>query len=134
MPRITRRTIEHIESTAGRLGIPSDDAWALRRAAITLHRWYEQECGDSNDYCSWCITRDESGRPFREVCYHSGGPNRMSPINDMERGAIRRVASICKRNGLHYYIQTDPRGGTLYLSNSDDLTDSNYSSRGTFLA
>ena len=38
-------------------GISYHDAIALRRISMTLHRWHELECGDGNDYGSWCITR-----------------------------------------------------------------------------
>lgn len=133
MPRITKKTISHVEGVANAFNLTSEDAWALRRAAITLHRWHEQECGDSNEYMSWCITRDDKGKPFREICSHAGGKNRMVPIRDMEAGSLRRIKAICDRNKLHHYIQTDPRGGTLYISR-EPLTDSNYSSQGTFLA
>lgn len=132
MPRITRKTIAHVEKVANRLNITSEDAWALRKAALTLHRWHEQECGDSNDHASWCITRDEKGKPFREYCSHAGGRNVLTPIRDMEAGALKRIESICKRNGMHYYVQTDPRGGTLYLSR-EPISESDYS-RATFLA
>jgi hypothetical protein len=132
MSRITRKTIAHVENVANILNLPSNEAWALRKAALTLHRWYEQECGDSNDWCSWCITRDESGKPFREVCSHAGGKNRMEPIRDMEEGAKRRIAAICQRNGLQFYLQTDPRGGVLYLSR-DPIAEDSYN-RATFLA
>jgi hypothetical protein len=132
MPRITRKMIAHVEHVANILNLPSNEAWALRKAALTLHRWFEQECGDSNDYCSWCITRDESGKPFREISSHMGGKNRMEPIRDMEAGARRRIDAICKRNGLHYYIQGDCRGGTLYLSRQP-IPENSYTSA-TFLA
>jgi len=38
-------------------GISYEDATALRRISMTLHRWHELECGDGNSYGSWCITR-----------------------------------------------------------------------------
>lgn len=132
MPRINRKTINHVEDVANRLNITSADAWALRKAAITLHRWHEQECGDSNNYGSWCIIRDPAGKPWREVSSHVGGKNRLYPIRDMETGALRRIDRICKLNGLHFYVQTDPRGGTLYLSR-EPITESDYN-RATFLA
>ena len=132
MARLTRKTIAHVESVATSFNLSSDDAWALRRCAMTLHRWHEGECGDGNAYASWCITRDANGRPFREVCPHTGGKNRMEPIRDMEAGALRRIKSICSANGLHFYVQTDPRGGTLYLSR-EPITEQTYT-RATFLA
>lgn len=107
------------------LEIPESDALALRLASIRLSRWAEQECGDGNDYCSWSIERDEqTGKPFRVVHPHTG-PSRRYPIRDMERGALKRVDAICKRLGLHYYHQTDPRGAALYLAR-EPLTDSAY--------
>ena len=39
------------------IGIEFQDAVALRRISMTLHRWHELECGDGNNYGSWCITR-----------------------------------------------------------------------------
>ena len=132
MPRINRKTIAHVEDVANSLNLTSDDAWALRKAALTLHRWHEQECGDSNAYGSWCITRDDKGKPFREFCPNAGGRNVLTPIRDMEAGATRRIASICKRNDLHFYIQTDPRGGTLYLSR-EPIAENGYMTA-TFLA
>ena len=103
------------------------DAETLRRAAMTLHRWAEGECGDGYS----CITRDETtGKPFREVSGMSGR-NRMIPIPDRETGALKRVAEVCARYGLAFYHQTDPRGCALYVAKADaGMTDSNYSSVG----
>jgi hypothetical protein len=65
------------------------------------------------------------------VSSHAGGKNRMEPIRDMEAGALRRISTICQRNGLHFYVQTDPRGGTLYLSR-EPIAENAYT-RATFL-
>lgn len=101
----------------------------LRRASITLQRWAEGECGDSNDYSSWAIERDEAtGKPYRCVYPHKG-PAKRYPIADRERGALARVAAICKAHGLHFYHQTDPRGCVLYVA-AVPLTDQNYSTQG----
>ena len=111
---MTQSVRHRIEQRTG-VAISQDDAEILRRAEKTLHRWSEQECGDSNDYCSWAIVRDEeTGKPYREVHPHNG-PSRREPIADKEKGAILRVADVCKRNGLHYYYQGDPRGCSLYV-------------------
>lgn len=104
-----------------------DDANTLRRAQLTLTRWGEQECGDGNDYVSWAIERDEkTSVPF--MVYHrftKPHPERVR-IPDREAGALRRVAEVCKRNGLHFYHQTDPRGCALYVD-AKPLTESAYS-------
>lgn len=133
MPRITQSTIRHIESVADSLNIPSDDAWKLRKCALTLHRWYERECGDSTaSGNSYCIERDEETcKPYMAV-YPCSGKSYRYAIRDMERAAERRIADICKRNGLHWYLQTDCRGGTLYLSR-EPITEQTYS-RATFIA
>lgn len=113
---------------AGRgLSISFEDANTLRRAELTLQRWGEQECGDSNDYNSWSIERDETtGKPFRCIYPHqSGAKVRRYAIPDRERGALKRTKAICERNGWYYFHQTDPRGCALYVSN-EPLTDSAY--------
>lgn len=101
------------------------DVATLRRAEATLHRWAEGECGDSNDLASWSIERDEeTGIPYRCVYPHNGKPRRYR-IPDREAGALRRVAKVCERLGLHFYHQTDPRGCALYVS-TEPLTDRDY--------
>lgn len=105
--------------------IESDDAQALRRAQLTLQRWAELECGDGNDYASWAIERDETTQiPYMARYPHSGKPTRHR-IPDRERGALKRVESICKRYGLNYFHQTDPRGCALYVA-KEALNDTNY--------
>ena len=122
----TLRVQVAIERKCGIL-LDFDDAWQLRRAELTLHRWAEGECGDGYS----CITRDETtGKPFREVSGLSGR-NRMIPIPDRETGALKRVAEVCARYGLAFYHQTDPRGCALYVASpSDGMNDTNYNSVG----
>ena len=109
--------------------VDQDTIIALRRCEMTLHRWGELECGDGNDYASWAIERDETtGEPFL-VTYPHDGKERRRAIPDREKGALKRVATICKRAGLHFYHQTDPRGVQLYVG-TKPLTDQNYSSDG----
>lgn len=105
--------------------ISTDDARTLRRAALTLHRWAELECGDGNDYGSWAIERDEvTGAPYMVTYPHKGGERRRR-IPDREAGALRRVREVCERVGLNWYHQTDPRGAALRVSRSP-LTAQNY--------
>ena len=122
-------------------GIDLDDAIALRKIAMTLHRWHELECGDSNDYASWCIVRgkperaidangkahrnfiyDDAGKPYIEKHLHSETHARYEPIADREAGALRRLARImAKYPELVAYVQTDPRGAPLYIIRRADL-------------
>lgn len=121
-----------------RIDIDLEDALALRRISMTLHRWHELECGDSNRYCSWCITRGhqreggpfqhrEDGRSYMEThCYNQSRPDWTSyrPIPDREKGAQRRLAKIMARYpGLTAYIQGDPRGAALYILRPGDVPE-----------
>jgi uncharacterized protein RhaS with RHS repeats len=118
-----------LQATIARRGVSLsfEDANTLRRAQITLHGWNEQECGDSNDYASWSIERDEApGKPYRVTYSHSENKSRRYAVPDRETGALRRVRDICQRNGLHYWHQTDPRGCALYVD-VQPLNDNDYS-------
>ena len=120
-----QRHMERVYGIARRLDLAALDIDYLFRIERTLSRWAEQECGDGNDFASWCIERDETtGKPFRCVYPHTGKMHR-TPIADRERGALKRVAAFCKEHGLHFWHQTDPRGCALYISR-EPLTDSNY--------
>ena len=117
-------------------GITESDAFALRRISMTLHRWHELECGDGNDFASWSVERDEvTDKPYMVTHQHSGG-HRRRPTPDREKGALKRLAAImAKYPGKREYVQTDPRGASLYVLNKRDVKrgediDSIYSSRG----
>jgi hypothetical protein len=116
-------------------GISYHDAIALRRISMTLHRWHELECGDENQYSSWCISRgaikdgdfhyDDDGAPHLET--HSNTSNtrtRYVRIADRERGALKRLAAIVANYpGFGYYVQGDPRGCALYILRPGDIPD-----------
>ena len=97
-----------------------DDAQTLRRAELTLHRWSEEECNGTIQR-PWEGTVDGDPRPYRPT--HLSGI--WSRIPDRERGALRRVADVCERLGLHFYHQGDPRGCSLYVDN-EPIPDNNY--------
>lgn len=126
-------------------GFTHDECEALRRISMTLHRWYELECGDSNTYGSWAIERDET----TEVAYmvrhhyrHGAGKDTVTRerIADRETGAKKRLARIidaCNKarrthmtddkmtpqEPLSYYIQTDPRGSALFILRPGDIPE-----------
>ncbi len=131
------------------LGISYEDAASLRRISMTLHRWHELECGDGNNYGSWCITRgrkvagefvyDDDGTPFIEHHHYRHGQGKDSTsytaIPDREKGARKRMAAIMARYPeLSAYVQTDPRGAPLYILRPGDVPAgadvSSYYSRG----
>ena len=98
-------------------GISYDDAVALRRISMTLHRWYEHECNG-------VIQRDGDrgdGAPF----WHSSFDGRkISRAPDRERGALKRLEQIMARYPhLKSYVQGDPRGCALYLLRPNDVPE-----------
>ena len=142
LARLTRCLIDHAPAGTpmeGYGGTASHDAESLRRISMTLHRWHELECGDSNAYASWSIARGEKnpngsfyyndeGKPYIERHYYPqtvgqpGNRTTYSPIADREAGALKRLASIMARYpSLSYYVQTDPRGASLYILRPGDV-------------
>lgn len=102
-----------------RLGINGVDALALRRISMTLHRWHELECGDG--HC-W-IERDEAtGKPYVYMDGRNLDPKpRRYPVADREKGALKRLDAIMSRYpDLAAYVQTDPRGASLYVYGKAD--------------
>jgi hypothetical protein len=124
-------------------GIDSvEDREALRRISMTLHRWFELECGNGNDHGSWSIVRgckngkqfvhDDDGTSFMEHHHYLHGRGKdyvtYSRIPDREMGARKRLAKIMARHPeLLAYVQTDPRGCALYILRKTDVGDSEVS-------
>ena len=135
--------------TLCRAGIAHDDAIALRRISMTLHRWHELECGDGNEHSSWCVSRghfdtresrfwngegerpkpvfvyDAEGAPYLERHYNRGDAKaHYTRIGDRERGALKLVAKIMARYpAFQSYVQGDPRGCSLYILRPGDVRD-----------
>lgn len=108
---------EHMFEALEDNGISREDAEALRRISMTLHRWHELECGTGYG----AVERDEeTGRPY---WYNSlTGRRSSSPVADRERGALRRLGVIMSRYPhLGDYIQGDPRGCALYILRPGDV-------------
>lgn len=124
----------HMVAQLVEAGISYDDAWQLRRISMTLQKWFEGECGNSDTCGSWAIVRghrtrissldengllkshskfthDDDGAPFLERIAHQGPPRTIyTPIPDREKGARKRLAKImAKYPSLETYIQGDPR-------------------------
>jgi hypothetical protein len=111
-----------------RAGISNDDAFALRRISMTLHRWHELECGIDGG----CVERDEA---TGKTHWLNSRTMRRSPFPDREKGALKRLTKIMTRYPeLRAYIQGDPRGCALYILRPGDVPkgadDDAYYSRG----
>ncbi len=107
------------------MGFTYDEAVALRRIEMTLRRWFELECGNSNDYQSWAIERDEeTDKPFM-VFHPNTGKSYREPIADREGGARKRLAKLLESHPeLVSYVQGDPRGASLYILRKSDIGES----------
>lgn len=117
------QSIARFYATAASLGLSMDEADALRRIEITLHRWAELECGNDSGH----IERDEkTGKPVfvnaraRYVDPHD--PRARCSIPDREAGALRRLGKLMARHPeLVAYHQGDPRGCALYILRKSDI-------------
>lgn len=114
------------------LGFTFEEAQALRRISMTLHRWHELECGTGEGQTSWSIERengDGTGKPYMRVQYptRDGYVDRKWRIADRESGALRRLARIvAARNAREAspvtpYVQGDCRGAALYVLREQDM-------------
>lgn len=107
------------------LGFDSHAVDALLKCSRQLSLWAERECGDSNNYASWAIERDEKNdKPYVVTYWHDGRKTRRS-IPDLERSALNRAWKIIDSavKGLQLYHQTDPRGCSLYLIRPGDIPE-----------
>lgn len=100
-----------------RAGITERDALALRRIAMQLHHWHELECGiDAGG-----VERDEvTGK----CTWYNSRTGTRSPCADRETGALKRLGKIMagyKRSALSFYVQSDPRGASLYILRAGDV-------------
>ena len=104
------------ENTLCTLGFAPHEVEALRRISRTLRRWYELECGTDTG----CIERDDAtGKPvLLTYCGHR------YPVRDLEAGALRRLNKIMSAHPtLRHYLQTDPRGASLYILRPGDVPE-----------
>jgi hypothetical protein len=105
------------------LGLGYYEANQLRRISMTLKRWFELECGCSNNHCSWAIERNEvTEKPYFVRHFYDMPKADRQPIPDREKGARKRLAKLMEQfPDLTYYIQTDPRGCALYVLKKSDV-------------
>src|SRR5215470_5818624 len=108
-------------------GISNDDALALRRIAMTLHRWFELECGTGDSNWTHSIERDgdeDNSPPYMRHQGHVNGKwiDHRHRIQDRETGARKRLVKLIARYpGFAAYVQTDPRGAPLYVLTPYDM-------------
>lgn len=104
----TKREFEqraHMYRALQSLGFTYDECEQLRRISMTLRRWHELECGDSDEWKSWSIERDEeTGKPYMHVHRYlrvAGSTqckveHHRYALADRETGAKKRLGAILK--------------------------------------
>lgn len=136
---MTKREHENRVRTLDRLrdlGFTYDEAESLRRIEMTLQRWGELECGNSDNYKSWHVERDEeTGKPSMRIIPHTGDARGHSyPIPDREKGALKRGNAIVNarnkrktpsQSRVVFYHQGDPRGCAVYIVPASELEAGN---------
>lgn len=128
------------------LGFTVQEAEALRRISLTLHRWAEHECNGA-------IQRDGENGDGDPFWFNTNTGKMIGRVPDRERGALARLKAIIhKRNhrvrvdhaigdvlgptttDLASYVQGDPRGCALYIIRPGDVPEGadvhSYYSRG----
>lgn len=105
----TARQRCEIHDLLARLGVSFHDAEQFRHIAMTLHNWHEQECGTEKGF----IERDETtNKPY----WLNSTTMKRDRIADRETGALTRLSKLMSHYPkLIHYVQTDPRGASLYL-------------------
>jgi hypothetical protein len=101
-------------------GISEDDARALRRISMTLHRWHELECGNERGEA---VERDEETKvPYLTYDTGTNGKRGRTRIPDRETAALKRLAKIIKGYpGFSFHVQGDPRGSALFILRPGDV-------------
>jgi len=101
------------------MGFSYEEANQLRRIEMTLQRWGERECGDSDGNC---IERDETtGKPFCTFETGNGKRGRYA-VADREAGSLKRLEKIMEKHpDFISYHQGDCRGCNLYILRKSDV-------------
>lgn len=103
-------------------GISLDDSLALRRISITLSRWHKMRCGTDGG----AIEQDEETGKWHWISYYPyTNKEYRTKIANRETGAKKRLDAIMAYYPtLMAYIQTDPRGASLYILKPGDIPES----------
>lgn len=131
---LATRIADHIDPKRDRIStfelLHSGAVRILRRAERTLHRWHELECGTDAGHIEEAVGPDGNTyhlfRPAGRMTSTGWVQPKGWPMRNTYGPAIKRVEAVCLTTNLHYYVQTDPRGCALYVSNKP-LTAENYS-------
>ncbi len=99
--------------------------------ALRLHRQFEIQCnGYKFEYRA--ISTSQTNNDFFYKRWLESSAREVEKSIRTEEKIYAQIIEICAPIDLFWYVQTDPRGGTLYVS-KEKLTDQNYHN-GVFIA
>jgi hypothetical protein len=93
----------------------------LRKTAITLRKIFECQCNG-------CTREKLPSESWKD--YDIARINQMEWVEKRDTVLRKRIEKLADSIGLKFYIQGDPRGCSLYLSNFDKMNHTNYSTTG----
>lgn len=94
--------------------------------AKKLHQLNELICGyDSGDFTVYGYECQETGNMYKVILHNSTGSECKIKIRNSYMTIKDRLNELCKKYGIYFYVQTDPRGCPLYVSDKP-LDASNY--------
>jgi hypothetical protein len=104
------------------------DEWALklnklRGLAVTLQKYFEYQCNG-------CTREKLSFESWQ--AYDVQRELQMEWVEKRIKQITKQIDKLSKELGLHYYIQTDPRGASLYVCN-EPIDDNTYNTQAVAL-
>lgn len=84
----------------------------LRRRATTLHKLLVCECN--------ACTRDKLPHETWEAYDNNREKYQIPWIEKRLKAVMKTIDKACKEMDIKYYIQTDPRGSTLWIGSDND--------------
>lgn len=93
--------------------------------AKELHKTFENDCNG-------CIREKYSFESWKD--YDIDRERQMIENEIKQKTFLRRIKTYCESLGLNFYIQSDPRGNTLYVSKMEELNQENYHNKGELIA
>lgn len=85
----------------------------LKRDAVTLGRLYEAGCNG-------CTREKLKRETWKE--YDQARIGQIDWINKRVAQVENRIAKVCRALDIPFYLQTDPRGCSLYLGSDSDIS------------
>lgn len=87
------------------------DIRGIRRDAITLRKLFEHSCNG-------CIREKHPLESW--PAYDLSRIQQMAWVDKRIEAVEKRIAKRCKAIGISFYIQSDPRGCSIYLGTNDE--------------